>query len=96
MQSLYRTAALLSALDDAKVFQVLAFLQKKAQEPKRHIGMKSFWWSIQFICVFTRCLWNIFMTIICRNDELSSMMSWVGCLLTDSGLPDTRELREWE
>ena len=59
MQSLYRTAALLSALDDAKVFQVLAFLQKKAQEPKRHIGMKSFWWNIQFICVFMRCLWNI-------------------------------------
>ena len=24
------------------------------------------------------------MTIICRNDELSSMMSWVGCLLKDS------------
>ena len=25
-------------------------------------------------------------TIMCRNDELSSMMSWVGCLLKDSDL----------
>ena len=24
-----------------------------------------------------------FVTIMCRNDELSWMMSWVGCLLTD-------------
>ena len=24
------------------------------------------------------------------------MMSWVGCLLTDSGLPDTWNLRGWE
>ena len=30
----------------------------------------------------------------CPNDELSS--SWVGCLLTDSVLPDTWKLREWE
>ena len=37
-----------------------------------------------------------FVTIMCHNDELSSMMSWVGCLLTDSGLPDTWKLREWE
>ena len=35
MQSLYRTAALLSALDDAKVFQVLAFLQKKSPRTKK-------------------------------------------------------------
>ena len=27
-------------------------------------------------------------TIMCRNDELSSTMSSVGCLLTDSVLPD--------
>ena len=70
-----------------KFFKSWPSCKKKAQEPKRHIGMKSFWWSIQFICVFTRCLWNIFVTIMCRNVELSSMMSWVGCLLTDSGLP---------
>ena len=25
-------------------------------------------------------------TIMCRNDELSSTMSWVGCLLKDSDL----------
>ena len=25
----------------------------------------------------------------CHNDKLSLMMSWVGCLLTNSGLPDT-------
>ena len=24
--------------------------------------------------------------LVCRNDELSSMMSWVGCLLKDSEL----------
>ena len=30
------------------------------------------------------------------NNELSSTMSWVGCLLTDSELPDTWKLREWE
>ena len=34
-----------------------------------------------------------FVTIMCRNDELSLMMSWVGCLLTDSVLPDTWKLR---
>ena len=29
--------------------------------------------------------------------ELSAaMMSWVGCLLTDSTLPDKWKLREWE
>ena len=27
-------------------------------------------------------------TCMCDNDELSSTMNWVGCLLTDSGLPD--------
>ena len=27
-----------------------------------------------------------FVTIMCRNDELSSTMGWVGCLLTDSEL----------
>ena len=32
---------------------------------------------------------KIFVPNFCRNDELSSTMSWVGCLLTDSGLPDT-------
>ena len=26
------------------------------------------------------------MTIMCRNDELSSMMSWIGCLLKDAEL----------
>jgi hypothetical protein len=26
----------------------------------------------------------------------AAMMSWVGCLLTDSGLPYTWKLREWE
>ena len=26
---------------------------------------------------------------MCCNDELSLTMSWIGCLLTDSGLPDT-------
>ena len=35
-------------------------------------------------------------TIMCRNEKLSSTMSWVGCLLTDRGLPDTCELNEWE
>ena len=29
---------------------------------------------------------NTFVTIMCRNDELSSMMSWDGCLLKDSEL----------
>jgi len=28
----------------------------------------------------------MFVTIMCRNDELSSTMSWVGCLLKDSEL----------
>ena len=28
----------------------------------------------------------ISVTIMCRNDELSSTMSWVGCLLKDSEL----------
>ena len=32
------------------------------------------------------CQINIFESIICRNDELSSTMSWVGCLLKDSEL----------
>ena len=27
-----------------------------------------------------------YVTILCRNDELSSTMSWVGCLLPDSEL----------
>ena len=39
---------------------------------------------------------NYIATIMCRNDELSSTMIWDGCLLTDSGLPDTWKLREWE
>ena len=30
-----------------------------------------------------------YVTIMCRNDELSSTTSCVGCLLTDSGLLDT-------
>jgi len=30
-----------------------------------------------------------FVTIMCLNDELSLTMSFVGGLLTDSGLPDT-------
>ena len=29
---------------------------------------------------------TICVSIMCRNDELSSMMSWVGCLLKDSEL----------
>ena len=29
------------------------------------------------------------MTIMCHNDEFSSLMSWVGCLVSDSGLPDS-------
>ena len=33
--------------------------------------------------------YSIIVTIMCRNDELSSKMSWVGCLLTDSGLSGT-------
>ena len=39
---------------------------------------------------------DVWVTIMCPNDELSSMMSWVGCLLTDSWLPDSRKLREWD
>ena len=35
-------------------------------------------------------------TIMCRNDEFSSTMSWVGCLLTDPRLADTLDLRELE
>ena len=30
--------------------------------------------------------WDANVTIMCRNDELSSIMSWVGCLLKDSEL----------
>ena len=30
------------------------------------------------------------------NNELSSSMSWVGCLLTDSVLPDAWKLSKWE
>ena len=32
----------------------------------------------------------------CHNHELSSMTSWVGCLLTDSVLPDAWKLSKWE
>ena len=35
-------------------------------------------------------------TIMCRNDELTSTLSWVGCLLTHEVLPDVWKLREWE
>ena len=35
-------------------------------------------------------------TIMYRNDELSSTMSWGVCLLTDLVLPDTWKLKEWE
>ena len=35
-------------------------------------------------------------TIVCCNDELSLPISWVICLLTDSGLPDTWKLREMD
>ena len=39
---------------------------------------------------------KMFVTIMCRNDELSWTISWVGCLLTDSVLPDKWKLREFE
>ena len=31
---------------------------------------------------------NFYVTIMCRNDEVSWRMSWLGCLLTYSVLPD--------
>ena len=37
---------------------------------------ENFEFPIPYLCV----------TIVCRNDELSSTMSWVGCLLPDSEL----------
>ena len=36
------------------------------------------------VLIYLTLLFNV--TIMCRNDELSSTMSWVGCLLKDSEL----------
>ena len=46
--------------------------------------------------IYIRCdsTLNYIATIMYRNDELSSTMIWVGCLLTDSELPDTWKLRK--
>ena len=44
-----------------------------------------------------QCLQQITIVIImCRNDELNWLMSLVGCLPTDSVLPDKLNLRNWE
>ena len=54
---------------------------------------------VKLYALFTnKKLWKLkySVTIMCRNDDLSLAMSWVGCLLTDSGLPDTWKLRECE
>ena len=34
------------------------------------------------------CFLNVSVTVMCRDDELSCTMSWVGCLLTDLVLSD--------
>ena len=71
MQSLYRTAALLSALDDAKVFQVLAFLQKKPKNQKGTLEWnlfdEAFNSSVFSRDVYGTFLWQLYV----------AMMSWV-------------------
>ena len=51
--------------------------------------------SINFLSVSCQIIWDLIwfswvsrscVAIMCRNDELSSTMSWVGCLLKDSKL----------
>ena len=42
--------------------------------------------GIQFFFLTSSCAPCIFCTIMCHNDELSSAMSWIDCLLTDSEL----------
>ena len=37
---------------------------------------------------------TIIVTILCRNDKLSSTMTLIGCLLTDSGLVKRMEITE--
>ena len=74
MQILYGTAAaLLSALDDAKVFQVLAFLQKK--KPKNQKGTLE--WNLFDEAfnssVFSRDVYGTFLWQLC-----AAMLSWVG------------------
>ena len=51
--------------------------------------------KIQYVNLFIIPL-DTFVTIMCRNDELSGTMSWVGYLLTDKLLPDKWKLRDWE
>ena len=69
--------------------------------------MGSKWLMTSFLLVFLkieRLICFVFhsrnnktnVTIMCQNDELSSTMSWVGCLLKDLVLPDTWKLRGWE
>ena len=53
-------------------------------------------WDQKLYVVFIVSTKKTSVTIMCRNDELSSTMSWVGCLLADSVLPDTWKLRDWE
>ena len=54
------------------------------------VARKTFWNSGTVYRLYSN------VTIMCRNDELSLTMSWVGCLLTDFGLPDTWKLWQWE
>ena len=62
-----------------KSFSSLGLLaKKKPKNQKRHIGIKSFWWSIQFICVFMRCLWNIE-----EISRVNTMEEWSKCTKYD-------------
>ena len=56
-------------------------LPKEIHQPRRNMQISycEFWMQI----LSSK---QSFVAIICRNDELSSTMSWVGCLLKDSDL----------